>query len=317
MEVFMNRNDNSNPLVTVLMPVFNSPDIFLSIDSVLNQEYRPIQFIIIDDCSETFAEDSIRKYIINYPNCDQVAVTIMQNVQNMGTVYTMNKGLMYSKGKYVFNLSGDDAFADKKVLNDWVQAFEGSDYKIITARRYNYDNKMERVIGTSPSKKSIYYLQNLSSGQLFEIFAEENLISGASTAWDLAFLKELGGFDKDYRLIEDYPLYLKILREGVKIGFLNRFVINYRGGGISSEVQEFSSVYESDYKKIFENEIIPYTKYPDAAKGRLRRWESNIRFNQWYYKCCYNNKNNLVVLFLLKCLYYFRHPKKVFSKYTK
>ena len=307
---------NSNPLVTVLMPVFNSPDIFSSIGSVLNQEYRPIQLIIIDDCSETFAEESLRKFIINYPKCDQVAVIILQNIRNMGTVYTMNKGLLYSKGKYVINLSGDDTFTDKKVINDWVQAFEESDYKVITARRYNYDNKMERVLGTSPSKKSIFYLQNLSSERLFEKFAEENLISGASTAWNLVFLKEFGGYDKDYRLIEDYPLYLKILRKGVKIGFLNRFAINYRGGGISSEEQEISSAYESDYKKIFENEIIPYTKFPDEAKDRLRRWESSIKFNQWYFKCYNNNKNNLIVSFMLKCLYFFRHPKKVFSKYT-
>ena len=57
------QNEISDPLVTVLMPVFNAEKYLrLAIESVLNQSYSYFEFLIIDDGSTDQSAQIIRSY---------------------------------------------------------------------------------------------------------------------------------------------------------------------------------------------------------------------------------------------------------------
>ena len=304
----VDRKDGENkyPPITVLMPVYNSPDLFRSLESVRCQRYRPLQLVLVDDASETFCEDEIRAF---FSDCGkELSVCLLRNEENLGTVRTMNRGLAAAEGKYVFNLACDDAFFDEQVLAEWVAAFEGMDCDALTARRANCDGQLEEIVSYSPSDKTIRALASGSSEELYEFFVKDCPISGACTAWRLESLRRLGLYDEGYRLIEDYPAYLKLLRTGGRIGFFDRIVIRYRNGGVSEEGRSVSPDFERDYERLNREEIIPNTRNAAAARRRLSRWLHNIHFDRWYNAKREENSRSRFRLALLRLLYDIYHP---------
>ena len=89
-------------LVSVILPVYNSEKyIFEAIESVLNQTYKNIEIIVIDDCStDTSAE------IIN--NFNDNRIRYYKNEKNSGIVYSLNRAISLAKGKYLARMDSDD-----------------------------------------------------------------------------------------------------------------------------------------------------------------------------------------------------------------
>ncbi len=91
-------------LISVIMPVYNvSKYVGTSIDSILNQTYANFELIIVDDCSidDTF---SICKKYADKDN----RIKLYKNETNMKIEATLNKALIYAKGKYIVRQDGDD-----------------------------------------------------------------------------------------------------------------------------------------------------------------------------------------------------------------
>lgn len=300
-----------NPLVTILTPVYNSPDLFQTLESVRQQIYRPIQYILIDDASECYEEEPIREFFSQVG--EGFTLEILRNAQNIGTVRTLNRGLSIARGKYVFSLAGDDAFFDERVIADWVAAFEEIDCDVLTARRAVCDNKLENILEILPSEETMLIMKSFSARELFEYLAQGNKISGSCTAWRLDSLRRMRLYDEHYRLMEDYPTYLRLLREGGKILFLDRVVIRYRRGGVST-MKIVSETLEHDVVQIWKREIIPFVQNPFKAKLRLIRWQRSVRFDRWYYREQKKNCNSVIKECSLRVLYGIYHPKRSMRK---
>lgn len=89
-------------LVTIIMTVYNS-EIFLekAIKSILNQTYKKFEFLIIDDGSTDKSLEIIKKF-------KDKRIIILKNAQNMGLIYSLNRGIKESKGKYIVRMDSDD-----------------------------------------------------------------------------------------------------------------------------------------------------------------------------------------------------------------
>ena len=96
------QNEISDPLVTVLMPVFNAEKYLrLAIESVLNQSYSYFEFLIIDDGSTDQSAQIIRSY-------SDPRIRFLQNECNLGLVTTLNRGIESSQGQYLARMDADD-----------------------------------------------------------------------------------------------------------------------------------------------------------------------------------------------------------------
>lgn len=91
--------------VSVLMTVYNDADRFLSksINSILNQTYLNIEFVIVNDGSS----DDSAKIIQKFQKIDNRIVFINRK-ENKGRVYSLNEGLSKCIGKFVFINDADD-----------------------------------------------------------------------------------------------------------------------------------------------------------------------------------------------------------------
>lgn len=93
-----------NPLVTVLMPVYNAEK-YLSeaIDSILAQTYKNIEFMIINDGST----DRSESIILDYQSRNSKIVYV-KNETNIKLIATLNKGVKMANGKYIVRMDADD-----------------------------------------------------------------------------------------------------------------------------------------------------------------------------------------------------------------
>ena len=111
-------------LVTIICLCYNQEEFVLeSLQSVINQDYKKIELIIIDDCSTDNSKSIIEKWLVNYPE-----ILFIANTTNLGITTTFNKALLLAKGEYVIDLAADDILISNCVSLQ-IHAFENSNYK--------------------------------------------------------------------------------------------------------------------------------------------------------------------------------------------
>lgn len=92
----------TKPLVSVVMAVYNSDKYLkLAIDSILNQSYENFEFLIVNDGST----DNSREIILSYTD---PRLKYLENSKNSGIVFSRNRTIDESKGKYIAVIDSDD-----------------------------------------------------------------------------------------------------------------------------------------------------------------------------------------------------------------
>ena len=89
--------------ISVIIPVYNVEDyIRQSIDSVLNQTYKNLEIILVDDGSK----DNSGKICDEYKNVDE-RIKVIHKI-NSGVSSARNVGIDIATGKYIMFLDSDD-----------------------------------------------------------------------------------------------------------------------------------------------------------------------------------------------------------------
>ena len=99
------------PLVSVVMPVYNTARFLKpAIDSVLNQTYRNIELLILDDGST----DDSQRILQEYEKQDS-RIRIFLNEGNRGVAQVRNQGIRAARGTWIALLDSDDIWAPEKL----------------------------------------------------------------------------------------------------------------------------------------------------------------------------------------------------------
>ena len=90
-------------LISIIIPIYNvSKYLNRCVDSVVNQTYKNIEIILVDDGSKDNSGEMCDKYQEEYSNIKVV------HKENAGLGFARNTGLEYVTGKYVIFVDGDD-----------------------------------------------------------------------------------------------------------------------------------------------------------------------------------------------------------------
>ncbi len=130
-----NFNIKSDILVSIIVPVFNIEKYLnRAVDSIINQSYKKLQIILVDDGS-TDNSSSICDY---YSKIDSRIKVIHK--KNGGVSSARNTGLSVSKGKYIYFMDGDD-WMDKNLIKTllYLILFNNCDISAVSYY-YSYDN---------------------------------------------------------------------------------------------------------------------------------------------------------------------------------
>jgi len=106
-----NKIKNQNPLVSVIMPVYNAGNFLMeAIESILNQTYQNFEFIIVDDAST----DNSWKILKNFAKKDK-RIRIYRMKENVGVSKTVKFAIEKSKGKFLARMDADDIAHPKRL----------------------------------------------------------------------------------------------------------------------------------------------------------------------------------------------------------
>src|SRR5688572_6705716 len=108
---------NESYLISVLMPAYNAGRfVHQAIDTVLNQTYRNIELLVIDDCSKDNTLEIIRSF-------HDPRLKLYYNEKNLGYLKTCNKLFDLAKGEFIAFQDADD-YSDKTRLEIQMKEFE-------------------------------------------------------------------------------------------------------------------------------------------------------------------------------------------------
>lgn len=153
------------PLVTVITPSYNHGKYLENtVKSIINQTYKNIEYIIIDDGSTDNSHQIIKDLAKQYPQIKYV----LHN-DNKGLL-RMNEGVAMAKGEYITMLSSDDWFLPKKIEKQ-MNLFEKLDetYGVVYSGGYRYYEDTDKMVEPLTNKlmKRGNILKNLLSEPFF------------------------------------------------------------------------------------------------------------------------------------------------------
>lgn len=195
------------PLVSIITVVFNDRENILStIESITNQTYSNTELIIIDGNSTDGTREIIRK------NDQKIDYWISE--PDNGVFDGMNKGIKAAKGKWINFMNSGDSFKDREVLS-----------------KINFDKYSDKAIiyGNTTTQRGIEYPYVFNDQMTHMIACHQSMF----------FNKDILGsnlqYDLSLPLLSDIDLFIKVIRKGYSIEWVNQTVANYQGGGLSSQ----------------------------------------------------------------------------------
>lgn len=100
-------NKHTQPLVSVIMPVYNAGGFLVeSIESILNQTYRPIELIVVDDASTDNSWAIINRFKKRYPK--RITALRLTKQMNKGGDACANEAFKLAKGMFIARMDADD-----------------------------------------------------------------------------------------------------------------------------------------------------------------------------------------------------------------
>lgn len=255
----------SELLVSVVVVTYNSEEYILeTLESIRNQTYRNIELIVSDDASADHTLVLVKKWIdINKERFYKSE--IVQSESNTGVTGNCNRGIMSTTGEYIKLIAGDDL-----LLNNCVEDL------LVYSLKNNLDFTYAKVIPFIDSCDKIYEERLVKHEKLmYEIFDLDvkhqyrKLLKGFSMYTIGLFLKrqfiiDIGGFDEEYKMLEDYPFAIKVTSMGYKLNLLNKYVAKYRVRSPKRDVKFLSSKrkknHVSDISRFEIRELLPRMK---------------------------------------------------------
>ena len=205
------------PIVSIITVCYNAEqDLKKTIESVRNQTYKNIDYVIVDGASKDGSVEVIKQ------NNDVVSRWISE--KDGGLYYAMNKGLDLACGDYVLFLNAGDVF------------FE--------------DTTLEKMLACSQTSQDIYYGDTMilsSDGVALgrRRLALPKRLTAKSFRWGMTVChqsvlikKELCSYyDTTYRITADYDWVLSAIEKADESKICNTglFVSKFQQGGISSK----------------------------------------------------------------------------------
>lgn len=218
------------PLVSIIIPSFNSAEFIRQcLESVKNQTYKNIEFVVVDN----FSKDETVK----------IAKEYMDKVYSKGPERgaQMNFGLKKARGKYIYRIDSDFVL-EKDVVNQCVEKCE--------------KENLDGIAVHNTSAEGLGFWSDVRKIER-DTYRDDDLIVGvrflSKKAWD-----KIGFFDEGMAGPEDFEFHNKFINAGFKFGRIK---------AIERHLGEFKSI-KDIWKKFYyygKSNYYYVKKYPSRA----------------------------------------------------
>jgi glycosyltransferase involved in cell wall biosynthesis len=198
---------NVKPLLSVIVANYNNePYIRECLDSILNQTYKDLEIIVLDDDSTDGSPEIIRKYVANYPG---IIKGIFGDV-NRGVARTRHEAILQAKGEYITTLDSDDYYSNSQKLEKemaLLMHYKEQDKDIIAFSNIVFvreNRALEFVQGNST---------NIKEGRIFYDIIIRSCMIPRDFVLKRDVYFEVGGYDFSLITHEDWDLKIRLAKK--------------------------------------------------------------------------------------------------------
>lgn len=277
---------HKRPQVSVLVPAYRSGDALQrAVRSVLRQDYPNLQLIVCDDGTEKFDKDGLEADICR----ERAGIShhIIHQQENVGTVRNLNAGLERAQGEWILPLAADDLLADTTVISKLMRQASERNLDWVIPQTELCDERMNRsgkIFPTEPVQADI------AAGNMQRLFYRlclECCIPSSGSLLRRHLLLDMGGFNSKFRLVEDWPLFLSLIRRSVCPQVSDEVAVLHRAGGVSEKRAARNRAYQQDLILVMQTEIKPFLQNLDEQDRQkvLQQIRDKEGIFQWRFSC--------------------------------
>lgn len=241
--------------VSVIVPVYNSErHLRKCLNSIRQQTLKDIEIICVDDGSS----DRSLRILANYMYLDD-RITVIQNMTNKGTGYSINKGIRKSRGEYIAEVDADD-FIDPDMYEQLYKAAKGAD--IVKSGYWSYYGEGKEVPLTLVKEECRFNPLKLNFKNRRDVFGFQ------CSFWSAIYKRDLFFIDPEFTMWNETP----------GAGFQDTSACFI----LTAMAKEMVWLPRSFYHwRVGEAHSITSTKWPFAVIGEYRRIENFLERFPW------------------------------------
>lgn len=239
-----------NPLVSICVITYNSSEYVLeTLESAKDQTYKNVELIISDDCSTDNTVQLCRKWIeensYRFVRCE-----VLVPKCNTGVAANLNRAIAASHGEWIKSIAGDDLMLPTCVETyvESIGRFPGCQVFFSWFSTFQTNAENEKIVSHCSQEKTreMAEFNSLSAREQYICLLNgSNTNLSAASAFIKKELLDRIPYNEMYKYMEDYPMWVKLTKEGYKIEIIEHETVLYRHHeSLSTSV---SSYYSSRY----------------------------------------------------------------------
>ena len=201
----------NNETVSVITPVYNVAKVIgRTLDSMLMQDYKDLEIVLVDDYSKDNSAEIIKRYQEKYPN-----IVYHKQEKNGGAAVARNTALNISTGRYVAFLDSDDQWCEGKISKQ-LAFMKKKDAAICCTAMDCIDE----------DDKPLNSVRNVRERISYNFLLHNTMIATSTVMVDR---NKTGNFQMPLRRGgQDYATWLMLMRNGTICYGLNEVLSHYR-----------------------------------------------------------------------------------------
>jgi len=217
------KSQKDRPLISIITIVYNGEKyIEETIESVINQTYDNIEYIIIDGGSTDKSVDIIKKY--------ENSIDYWISEKDDGISDAFNKGIRVSNGEWIGIINADDWYE----IDCCENIIRYSEYDFIFGTIRYWDGERSYIDIARP-----------------EIIYDDMRINHPTLFVKKSLYQEVGLYDEKYKIAMDYDLVLRLFSSNKRYKNIDSVISNMRVDGVSQKEWVRSKKEAKDIKIVY------------------------------------------------------------------
>lgn len=249
-----------NPLVSIVIPSYNHSEfVKQAVLSAVNQTYKNIEIIVIDDGSSDDSRTVIRD-ILSARIEDLPTIYYYEN-NNQGLVKTLNEGIRRAKGQYISFLASDDAYLPHKIEHS-LDLLSAADHPYVAIYTDGYlINAKSQNIGIFSQRYLVPFPKDCHKELLIGSW-----IPALGLLYKRSIFDEIGGFNEALK-VEDYDFLLRLTRRHKLLRSKARtFLYRIHGRSTSADIPLMCE--QNQAVERFHTDLFAYRVFVRAIKNK-------------------------------------------------
>ena len=200
---------------------------------------------------------------------------LLRSSLNQGICINVEKGYSAARGEWLKPIAGDDLF-EPQALRTFGTAATASTHDVIVSLLTTFGNGLQDD-DVLPNSEDLALIAGPSDRLRTELLTR-NPIPAPGVLLRRSAYESVGGVDREFRHLDDWPLWVRFVGAGKTFEVLNEALVRYRVSAASISTRRLAIGINKDF---LQDLVIFYTKYQRQLLSPVRRWDRSIEIFRW------------------------------------